>query len=1086
MVTRVTTAQRFNIALRAIQRTQSRVQDVQTDIVTGKRIQRPSDDPASFAKIVNIRRLIGDTNQFGRNIETSRTTTNVTDVTLQKIRDIVLEARTIAVEQAGAPSDAITRTAAAIQISKIRESLIQLANTQVGQRYIFSGTNIFTQAYSTGGEYLGNQGELDVNVAIGSANAINVVGSNFLTTDLDPDLYISSALAKSATTTTDEFVIGVSNNGLVIRDQPSATSTTVTLASATYTGDQLATEATLKINNSIKVVTATNNTIEIVEDGGAVTDTITVAAGVRDGTTLAADLEAAINASVVLTGSTAAAGAGYTVTYNAPTDEFTITGGAPATTVGVDVTAGNDLAAVMGYTQAPAFAGLATTSDATLFGTTVSYDEINDQFTIQRTGVTATDFEVLSAATDATSTAAVVFGFTADSAQGTSSTSDDKVAFNVISATNDEFSISVDGGTNTPITALADMSAMTVAGHTLGAASVNDASGALVPLREYSYVVSAVDVTGESIQSEFVSFPVGGGDNAIEFSFDDVPGAVSYRIYRVDETEYAIPGAGNVVASDFQNQDSLIGTVIDNGAGPFSFLDIGQTQQTGKRALAVATGVKEFMGEELATVIQLRINNSVKEVTSSNQTIKILEDGGARSETITVTPGTKSGPALASELQTVLNASTILAGSTAAGGGGYTVTYDPLVDKFNITTASPAVSVGVEVGNDDLGALMGFTASSPFGASVTSDTSITGAKVDYNASFKDRFTITSPSKGSNSSIALTPGAADILTTLNLDTPTVVASKSTLLSDLNAGKGVESGSISVTNRAGQVFVVDLSTASRLNDVFEKIESTVTGVKASISSDGKRIVLTDSNSPQISNLIVKEVGSTKTAADLGLTANVPGNLTGQDIDPRVSNDTLVSVLRKGAGLTLGKVNMSGTDIDLNTGSKITVSDLIATINTDPLGTASVSSDGKFLKLASTDSSKSILLTDVGDGTTARDLGIQGGNNVIGLLSTLEEALLRNDETTIGKTLDEFTAALDRIGTQQVAVGEVARQFDRISTQHEEIILSFGEVLTKEEDTDLTQAITEFSIFQTSLEAAFATTAQILQVSLLDFLS
>ena len=47
MVTRVTTAQRFNIALRAIQRTQSRVQDVQTDIVTGKRIQRPSDDPAA-------------------------------------------------------------------------------------------------------------------------------------------------------------------------------------------------------------------------------------------------------------------------------------------------------------------------------------------------------------------------------------------------------------------------------------------------------------------------------------------------------------------------------------------------------------------------------------------------------------------------------------------------------------------------------------------------------------------------------------------------------------------------------------------------------------------------------------------------------------------------------------------------------------------------------------------------------------------------------------------------------------------------------------------------------------------------------
>ena len=119
-------------------------------------------------------------------------------------------------------------------------------------------------------------------------------------------------------------------------------------------------------------------------------------------------------------------------------------------------------------------------------------------------------------------------------------------------------------------------------------------------------------------------------------------------------------------------------------------------------------------------------------------------------------------------------------------------------------------------------------------------------------------------------------------------------------------------------------------------------------------------------------------------------------------------------------------------------------------------------------------------------ARDLGFQGGNNVIGLLATLEESLLRNDEATIGKTLDEFTAALDRIGTQQVTVGDVSRQFERISAQHEEIILSFGEILTKEEDTDLTQAVTEFSILQTTLEAAFASTAQILQVSLLQFLN
>ena len=95
------------------------------------------------------------------------------------------------------------------------------------------------------------------------------------------------------------------------------------------------------------------------------------------------------------------------------------------------------------------------------------------------------------------------------------------------------------------------------------------------------------------------------------------------------------------------------------------------------------------------------------------------------------------------------------------------------------------------------------------------------------------------------------------------------------------------------------------------------------------------------------------------------------------------------------------------------------------------------------------------------------------------------MRNDGDTIQKTLDEFTATLDRIGLQQVIVGEVGRQFERISARNEEVILAFAEILSKEEDTDFTQAITEFSVFQTTLEAAFASTAKILQLSLLDFI-
>ena len=207
---------------------------------------------------------------------------------------------------------------------------------------------------------------------------------------------------------------------------------------------------------------------------------------------------------------------------------------------------------------------------------------------------------------------------------------------------------------------------------------------------------------------------------------------------------------------------------------------------------------------------------------------------------------------------------------------------------------------------------------------------------------------------------------------------------------------------------------------------------------------------------------------------------------DVDPKVSDDTPTSALRDGNGVRLGTVKIGNAEIDLDLGSKTVVNDLLQAISTnaDAVAAASISADGKSLKIISTDKNTAALVTDV-SGNSVKDLGFQGANDVIGLLDVLEEALIRNDADTIGRTLDEFTLALERISQQQVIVGETVRQFERITQQQESIILSFGEVLTKEEDVDLTQAITEFSVFQTSLEAAFASTAQILRVTLLDFL-
>lgn len=843
MVTRVTASQRFSVALRNILTSLERVQGVQEQVVTGKRILRPSDDPAGFSKVTSLRALLQDSLQVRKNIDASKGPLNVADQTMASITSLVQEARTLAVGQAGAPADAATRAATATQVARIRESILELANTQVGGRHIFAGTAVTTRPFGADGAYLGNGENLKINLGIATPSTLNVVGSEFLTTDLDPDLFRTASHVKSTTPLTDRFTINASNNVLVIQEFPSGASFNVALNAGTYTGDQLAAELQSQLTN------------------------------------------------------------------------FTAAGGTYA----------------------------------------VTYDESTDRFRIRVTGGLASEFRVISAGTNPASTAATVFGFNANSAQKSEAVSSTETAFNVIAGVNDTFSVQVDGSASTAVT-------------------------------------------------------------------------------------------------------------VDAGV---------------------------YTAQALASRIQLRVNNNVKRVTASNNTIRILEDGGVRSATLTVPAGTKTGAALAADLQAALNASTVLKGSTSAvpPGTGYTVTYIDTADKFTITVPGgpPPANLAVDVSSPDgLAALMGFTVAAPFASAVTSDKNITGAKVDYGVAFKDTFTITSPTVGAGSSVSIGAGANNILPTLNLNGATTVASRSTLLLDLNKGEGVAAGTISITNRAGQTFTVDLSTAATLNDVFSQIEAAVTGVKASLAADGKRIVLTDSNSPRVSNLIVREVGTTTTAADLGIKADVPGNVTGLDVGPSVSASTLVSALRGGRGINLGTVGIGTATIDLAIGKEATVGDILSAINSQPgsEAKASISSGGSHLRLASTNPVKSALITDI-TASAAKELGFQGADNVLGLLDTLEEALRRNDGETLGKTLDAFSEALERIGLARVKIGQVSQQFDRFKAQQEEVEVSFTEVLSSVEDADIVEAMTQFSIFQNTLQAALASSAQILQVQLLDFL-
>lgn len=126
-----------------------RLQFAQTQMATGKRILKPSDDPLSLSKALRARALLIDNRQYLRNIEDALSWLENTEPEVDAMVTVVTELKEIAIEGASDTKSAGQRQVLAGQVEDLIERLVGLANTRFGGKYVFAGTYTTTPPYST-------------------------------------------------------------------------------------------------------------------------------------------------------------------------------------------------------------------------------------------------------------------------------------------------------------------------------------------------------------------------------------------------------------------------------------------------------------------------------------------------------------------------------------------------------------------------------------------------------------------------------------------------------------------------------------------------------------------------------------------------------------------------------------------------------------------------------------------------------------------------------------------------------------------------------------------------------------------------
>lgn len=202
---RVTEQSRLANHQRYLQDIGRKLDETQRRLASGRRIERASDDPAGAAVSMHYRRGIAFEAQMRRNIENGIAFMNVTEAALDGATDALQRARELTVQAANDTLSPEERQTIARELDQLIRHLAQIANTEFGDAYIFSGHRTDTPAYAVSGDpptaitYQGDNGLRVRQISRESQAAVNLIGSDVFGTTFDDLIALRDALDGGAT-----------------------------------------------------------------------------------------------------------------------------------------------------------------------------------------------------------------------------------------------------------------------------------------------------------------------------------------------------------------------------------------------------------------------------------------------------------------------------------------------------------------------------------------------------------------------------------------------------------------------------------------------------------------------------------------------------------------------------------------------------------------------------------------------------------------------------------------------------------------------------------------------------------------------
>lgn len=358
---------------------------------------------------------------------------------------------------------------------------------------------------------------------------------------------------------------------------------------------------------------------------------------------------------------------------------------------------------------------------------------------------------------------------------------------------------------------------------------------------------------------------------------------------------------------------------------------------------------------------------------------------------------------------------------------------------------------------------------------------------------------------------------------------------TPLSMLNRGNGVNLTVPQFEIKDGpNTWVVNVAGATALQDIKDAIDAqAIPDLQVSLTPEANSLTITDTSGPPPAHAYtINDLTGGTVAADLGITTSEPiaepfigGDLdpvliqteetgpdqrtaadlgllfssfqmmhVGDDLDPRLTMVTKLSNLKNGNGIDFSQIRIvvghDYFDVDLeplNSDPNAILADLFDLVEGSGAKVRMyMNEDRKGVILESTVTDQSLIVYDQEENGAAYQLGIAGSPDLIGSIIYLRNGFEKGWRDTSQSVIDRLQLGNDQILVLRATTGSRINRINSARSKNLNNEIYATKLLSEIEDADMIWAIMELSTRESVYQTAMAAAAQVIQPSLVNFLS